>query len=260
MGNNTIAVIQLAATVIVTFANILLTILTYRYVRLTAGMLEHMRQAQTASVVVDLTFDSSSAYLAISNTGSSAATNIRFERLEGVEWSSDNAFDELRANGVSYLPPGRTIRFWGGFVDWDRVKAERSVVTMDLVYEADGTVQRRDFIIDMMQYIGSAGHADPAERIAEAIDRLCDAQRDRSMFSRMGFSQRAKKACAECAEMIPVEARVCSHCQASQGASESLAATLHEGSEISQAGTRVDKQDLPAEEALPPVHTASPLR
>jgi hypothetical protein len=179
-------------------------------------MLEHMRSAQTASVVIDLTFDGQSAYLNVENVGSSAATNIVFEELAGFDWSQHNGIAGLKERGISYLPAHRTMRFWLGYPNWKKVKEQPGPIRVALLYNTEGTGKRRDFIIDMMQYSGTTSQSAPEDRIVRAIERLRDTQRDHGLFNRLGIFRSAKKACRMCAESIPVAAKICSHCKSTQ--------------------------------------------
>jgi len=215
MSNQVLALVSVGATVVVTIANIFLVVLTRRYVRLTAEMLEHMRSSQAASVVIDLTFDGHSSYLTVANTGTLAATDIVFDSMSGMEWAEHGNIETVRQNGISYLPAGRTLRFWLGYPNWEKIQAEHAVMQIDLQYRVDERVETRQFIVDMSQYLGTSAESAPEDRIVEAIERLEDARRlDRIPFSASFMNP--KKQCCECAEAIPTAAKRCSKCGAVQ--------------------------------------------
>jgi hypothetical protein len=265
MSNEAIAVLQLVAAVVVMAANVMLAVLTYRYVRLTAGMLDHMRGGQAASVVIDLTIDSHFVYLNVENVGSTAATNIVFEELSGVNWSEHGSVGDLRERGISYLPAHRTMRFWLGIPDWDKVRDEGAPVRVALRFNTEGTSRRRDFVIDMMQYAGTTAESAPEDRIVDAIERLRDAQQDRGLFSRLGVFEVVKKPCVMCAELIPEPAKICSHCGFRQSTEESAEAEsgeildVRDDSSISSEESR----GTPAREcdvAAPQIHERDGVR
>lgn len=226
MSNEALAVISMVATVVVTIANVFLVVLTRRYVRLTGGMLEHMRQSQSASVVLDMTFDGRSAHLLVANTGQTAATNVKFEHVTGMEWSRHGNVQALSERGISYLPPGRTMRFWLGYPDWKQIEKEHPVVRIDLEYSADGATQRRDFLIDMSQYLGTSAESNPEDRIVNAIEELARAEsRGGGVDAYVRAFIDPKKRCVECAEKIPTAAKRCSHCGELQNATASESAS-----------------------------------
>lgn len=228
MNNDTLAAVQAVSAVVVTLTNVVLTFLTYRYVRLTGGMLEHMRQAQTAAVAVDLTFDGHSAYLDIENTGSEVARNLKFERFTGLEWADYDAMKEVRERGISYLPAGRTLRFALGYPSWNRVK-EQPIVVIELTFDSGPGTVRREFIIDMMQYAGAIGASSAQGRIADAINGLAEELSRQEMLRSADHSLRemmksATKICIQCAEAIPAAAKICSHCRAGQDQADTASA------------------------------------
>jgi hypothetical protein len=238
----------LLSAVIVMAANVVLTLLTYRYVKLTGGMLDHMRRAQAASVDIDITFRDQDAYLNVINKGNTAATHIEFEALNGFDWAQHSSIPELREHGISYLPAGRTMRFWLGFPNWDVVKKEHLRVKIGLAYDAEGSRQRRDFVIDMTQYLGTSGQTAPEERIVAAIDRLKDALPGRDPFVRLGLFRSAKKACVMCAESIPAAAKICSRCHSPQDLP-----TPEDKAEGPTASNTSEPIQLPEPEQQPPI-------
>lgn len=214
MSNQALAIISVAATLVVTIANVLLVIFTRRYVQLTAAMVEHMRSAQAASVVADITFGGTTAYLTIANTGTKAATNLVFETLTGLEWSGEKNVKSLAERGISYLPSGRTMRFWLGHPDWKGIEEEHPLVRIDLKYDVEGKVDRRQFLIDMSQYVGTSVERAPEDRIVDALRELVRAQRGGGSLAFKLLEQ--KKQCIACAEKIPIQAKKCSHCLTDQ--------------------------------------------
>jgi len=213
--------INVIATVVVALANALLAIFTYRYMRLTGHMLDHMRSGQAATVVADLTFDGYSAYLAVTNSGNVPATNVRFVKATGFDWVQHPSWQEVIQHGISYLPAGRTMKYWLGRPHWENIKETPSIVHVKIEYESAGETTFRDFIIDMSQYLGASVDSSPVQQLVEAIREVAEARnRDPDRLAPMIFLS-PKKSCVECAEPIPAAARKCSHCLSPQPASES---------------------------------------
>lgn len=177
--------------------------------------LEHMRAARSASVVVDLQFTHLAVYLAVSNIGSSEATNIKLDIDDRIPWSRDGLLQlEVVKTGISYLPPGRTLKFWAGIPIWKELTPENAILKVKLAYTSDGHVAERDFVIDFAQFKGSSAEPDDTSRIVDAIREISRSNRMRSQVGRM--FQPKMKACVECAESIKLAARRCRYCTSLQ--------------------------------------------
>jgi hypothetical protein len=200
-------------------ATIVLAFLTARYVRLTSKLVEETRAARAPGVVVDIEFDEIIARLVVANRGASPAHNLKINVSErNLVWSQtpgEPKFSDLSPvkNGVSFLPPGRTLRYLVYALDVRATLAnkESGVVEFSLTYQDDsGQTFNRQFSIDFgafndMSIEGGRWHS-PHQVIADAIRRAADHVKPRfPMMRRM-------RACPVCFESIRAEARKCKHC------------------------------------------------
>lgn len=199
-------------------ATIVLALLTARYVRLTNRLVEETRAARAPGVVVDIEFDDLMARLVVANRGSSAAHNLRIKVSErNLVWSQrpdEPHFADVSAikNGVTYLPPGRTLRYLVYALDVRGTVAgkESGVVEFDLTYQDDaGQPFHRQFSIDFGAFgdmtVEGRSHT-PQQVIAEAIRRAAEHLKPRQIFATR------QRHCPTCGELIRADARKCKHC------------------------------------------------
>jgi hypothetical protein len=214
--------VQLYVTIVVAVANILLVLLTGVYAYLTRQMVLQMRASRDPSVFVDLEFPELMGRVAIGNTGQTPAKNIRFKIDDNVPWLGDadkprglQAISAL-ATGVSFLPPGRVLKYYVGMPDWKKAGPGATItVRVDFQSEA-GTEFTREYVLDLAQYsqVLFESFRDPTSSVAEAIKQ---AERSRQASQSIGsavlpFGTPLTKACPMCGEKIPIAARKCSHC------------------------------------------------
>jgi hypothetical protein len=142
------------------------------------------------------------------------ATEITFEVEDNVPWShgSVQEIEAVRA-GISYLPGGRTLKFWVGYPNWNEIIPGKSLLKVKISYFAEAITNKREIMIDLAQFIGTSDEISPEERIANAISRLADSQRIDRMYTRF---MPKMKACTECAENIKFAAKRCHFCGADQ--------------------------------------------
>lgn len=198
-------------------ATIILAVLTSIYVYLTRRMVKEMAKSREPSVNVDFELPDSMLLLVVSNLGQSVARDVRFRVKKDVQWLSpapkQNGLSEMSVlrKGISYLPPGRTLKYHAGVVHDLREKEEDNLFSLELTYESDfGTIQR-EIIIDMRQFSGVlfASFQSPLRKISESLEKIENAIRSRRE-SPLGLI--TKKQCPMCSENIPSAARKCSRC------------------------------------------------
>lgn len=215
MDTNTINTIQVISTSIVTIATIVLAVLTGIYVKLTSAMVAEMKSTRNPSVFVDLEFpDRGDTVLSVGNSGQAPAKNIKFDLKENIPWVGKFRNMNILEKGVSYLPPGRILKFNIGTVDWKKLEETGGTLEVDITFESEtGKTFNRETFFDLSQYIGVLfdSFRDSGLVIAEAIK---DTERSRQTYQRawnISFHT-IKKLCPFCQESIPTNAKKCSHC------------------------------------------------
>jgi hypothetical protein len=157
---------------------IVLTVLTARYVRLTAALLEHSRQAARPQVFVDLELPSNLTRLVIENRGGSSAHDVSFiieKDVPWLKWHQDKtgglAGLQVMAHGISYLTPGRRLVFLlGSFVGVP--DGESGGIAFQVSFKDDeGVAYTKTISMDLAQYSGvsTGSFIGPADRIADAL-------------------------------------------------------------------------------------------
>jgi hypothetical protein len=202
-------------------ATVVLAVLTGRYVKLTHALVEETRVAKYPNVFIDLEFERSQVKLSVGNSGSGPAKNVRFDVVDRVPWRKMQGYaqglSELSVvkNGISYLAPGRTLKFIAGLVDRDDdFFSSRSTIEVGLTFQTESGVElRRHFTIDLQTYSGVLyeSFGDPQREVARAIR---DAERDRASEARRSRSPLlgVKARCPTCGESVMQSARKCPHC------------------------------------------------
>lgn len=197
-------------------ATLALALLTARYVRLTNRLVEETRAARAPGVVVDIEFDAFMPRLVIANRGSTAAHGIRIKVSErNIVWRQRSdapgfAYLSPIKAGVSFLPPGRTLRYLLFALDLQGTLASKEcgVVEFDVTYQDDsGESFHRQFSIDFGAFgdMTVEGRS-PHEVVADAIRRAAEHLRPRRLFAVR------TRSCPVCFEKIRAEARKCPHC------------------------------------------------
>lgn len=216
--------LSVASTLIVAGATVVLVCLTGRYVRLTKAIVDDMKEAREPDVFVDFECPENMMRLVVGNAGQSAAKDVRFEVVSDVD-CVDSLDGEANVglaklpvlqNGVSYLTPGRTLKFYAGVLRIDKEDSASETFRVKVCYKNDsGKRFDRDVVIDMNQYrnVLFESFRDSILTVAKAIE---DAERRRSIRERHGSPMRMfqrKKRCPMCAEQIEPSARKCPHCR-----------------------------------------------
>ena len=217
--------VSVICTIVIAFATVVLAILTRKYVYLTRSLMEETKRSREPLVAVDFEIPSHGRLsLIIANYGQSPAKNIQITVLKDVDctqnqpsapYTSLATLDPVK-NGISYLTPGRKLKYTG-IMGLEILDREISI-SVRINYE-DETGKPYENLInyDFTQLRGVLFETfkDPSLAIAEAIR---DVERSRKTTEHITswiqpVRKREMKLCPMCAEEIPIEAKKCSHCQ-----------------------------------------------
>lgn len=196
-------------------ATVVLAVLTAKYVRLTSKLVEETRAARAPEVVVDLQFEDIMPRLMIANRGPTAAYNVRIKVAErSVTWRESKHEAKLAdlaaiKKGVSFLPPGRTMRYMVAMLDIEKTLAADAALEFEVTYQDDGgRAYRREYAIEF-----AAFHSMLLEGVRKPQDVIADAIRNAAEHIKpRRFIMTRMRACPICFEQIRAEARKCSHC------------------------------------------------
>ncbi|MDV6343145.1 zinc ribbon domain-containing protein [Nitrosomonas sp. Is37] len=215
------AILSAVGAVASAVATIVLVGLTGKYVKLTHSLVEESRQAKYPNVFVDIEFDGIDVKFLVGNSGTTPALDIRFDVKDQVPWrkigdraSGITAITAVQ-KGISYLAPGRTLKFSAGYVDHDpKFYAEGSTIDVTLAFKTEaGAELHREFTIDFQSYSGILFETfrDPQREVARAIrDSEHDRRSDESITGWM--RNMLKKKCPSCGELVASKAIKCPHC------------------------------------------------
>lgn len=203
-------------------ATIVLAVLTGRYVRLTNALVEEGKATKYPNVYADIEFDSYEVRFIVGNAGSSPAINVRFDVTDNVPWRKvkdyEFGFDQVAAikNGITYLAPGRILKYNAGFVDRDPAFfSENSNIEILLTFETEsGVTVKREFSIELSAYAGVLleSFSDPEREVAKAIRDVESQRSSHESMQRLLSGGGSKRRCPICAELISVRAKKCPHC------------------------------------------------
>jgi hypothetical protein len=214
-------VINLIGTTVSAAATVLLAVLTARYVKLTHALVDETRSAKFPNVFVDIEIDLSSVKFIVGNAGSSGALDIRLAVTDSVPWlgigkrPTGIASLPIVQNGISYLAPGRILKFRAGHVKPDAdFFAAGNTIEVELSFSTEtGRRLKRQFSIDLNSYssVLYESFRAPGSEVAEAIR---NSERSRSLRESIPepFFLNATKPCPVCAEQIPAAAKKCPRC------------------------------------------------
>jgi hypothetical protein len=217
---DTAALLSAIGAIASAIATIVLVGLTGKYVKLTHALVEESRQSKYPNVFVDIEFDQRDVKFLVGNSGSTPALDIRFDIKDQVPWRKiggrSSGIDSISAvkTGISYLAPGRTLKFNAGYIDNDpKFFAEGSSIEITLAFKNEAGIElHREFTIDLQSYSGILFETflDPQREVARAIR---DSERDRrSSETGNRMHNLFKKSCPSCGEMVASKATKCPHC------------------------------------------------
>lgn len=210
---------QIKSSTITTIATVVLALLTAWYVRLTNKMLKETRASRGPTVYVDLELNSFEVKLIIGNSGLGPAHNLRFKVKETIPWVKDSFGKGINhltpiKDGITYLAPGRVLKFTAGRVDWKETDEIDAIVKFDIDYDDHVEEHHKlQFVIDMGQYSGVSleSFGNPASEIADAI-RSVQREISSDRMAENSMTNIFKKNCPYCHEKIYSSAKKCFHC------------------------------------------------
>jgi hypothetical protein len=171
-----------------------------------------------ADVAIDLELPDAGLCFVVTNRGQSPARNVRFSVKEDLTWLSPepgkkglSSLDVIR-EGISYLRPGRTMKYYAGTVYSLKQQEDARTFSLELTYESNGQVVKREVSIDISQFASVLfeSYRSPLHEISKSLDEIRDAIRQHGKQSPLTMFGR--KPCSMCAEPIPSAAMKCSHC------------------------------------------------
>lgn len=213
--------IPVTSTIVVAIATVVLVWLTSKYVRLTTHMVEDLKRSKEPVINVDFELPDHSLQLVLKNIGQSAAKNVKISILKDADWIRGHSdtkglsgmppFDK----GVSYLVPGRTLKYWVGYPDWKKSEEHDFTISFQVDFENDqGNPFQHRIDIDMNQFQGVLFESfkDPSLFVADAIKETERSRRSQSRMTNMFNRPPQKIRCPICAESIMEKAEKCIHC------------------------------------------------
>jgi hypothetical protein len=213
--------IPVISTLVVAVATIVLVWLTSKYVRLTKQMVDDMKRSKEPAINIDFEIPDGSLRFIINNTGLSPAKNIRFTVVKDVDWlrggNKENGIAGLAPinHGISYLVPGRTLKYLLGYPDWRTNEKQDLLISIHVEFEnIEGRTFTHDIDIDMSQFKGVLFESfkDSNLAVADAIKETEQRRQTEKNVHRMFSRRQAKKQCPVCNELIMTNATKCIHC------------------------------------------------
>jgi hypothetical protein len=209
--NDNSGAVQAAATVV-------LMAITGYYALLTRQLVRETVKSQRPYVYFEL-FGEGPNYveLGVNNYGSRAAENITFDVHRTIRQSNgdDLAAETPLARGLTYLPPGRGLRF-SLYPDQSMFEADQGVHVLDVtVHYAYSKHKYEDrIVIDLADLhdvlIRSLQNTD--EVIARELKKIASALRQAQSTRRQAVSFGPDKRCRFCIEPVSDGATKCPHC------------------------------------------------
>jgi hypothetical protein len=213
--------VPLITTLVVAGANVVLVILTSRYVRLTGRIVDESQKAREPFVTVDFELPDRTLRLVVENHGLMPARNIRIEVLRDVEWlrarKERTGLSDVGPikEGISYLTPSRRLQYFLGYPNWKDASDDAMEASLRVTYQNDkGTNFETSFDFDFgqMRDVLFESFKDSNLAVAEAIKDAERSRQSHEWFGPLRTFDMMKKTCPMCAEVIPGGAKKCSHC------------------------------------------------
>jgi hypothetical protein len=196
-------------------ATIVLAVLTGIYVCHTGRMLQEMKLAREPNVYFDIELPDNDLRASISNHGYLAAANITFTFEESLPWGQKRdklADHDVFKNGISYLSPGRVLKYRLGRLNWNDLNKENAKLSVRITFTNEvGKTFKRNYLFDISHFksVLFSSFQGPEERIVKAL--ILEKQMESGKLATL-MRSRDKKRCPFCAELISVNAKKCAHC------------------------------------------------
>lgn len=215
--------IPLGSTVVVAIATVVLVRLTSKYVRLTNQMVDDMKQTREPSITVDFELVDHALRLAVGNSGLTPAKDIRFDVRQDIDWLRSGGDTTGIADlaplkrGISYLAPGRTLKYLAGFPNRQNAGTGNMLLSIDVEFSNEhGATFEHGIDIDMTHYesVLFESFKEPERAIADAIKDVERSRRTQSSSSGLVqmFRRQNHTRCPIFGEEIKVKAKKCRHC------------------------------------------------
>jgi hypothetical protein len=202
--------LPLASTLIVAIATVVLVWLTSKYVCLTGRLVEESQRSREPSVTVDFELPDHTLQLVVANHGLSPAKDVRISVTKDVSWlhRGTEAIDLSKLgpikNGISYLTPSRTLKYYVGSPRWKNTPDEQMEASLCVTYEDEKGKKYEhtiDFDFSQMRELLFESFKDSNIAVAEAIR---EAERDRRTHERT----RQMFSTVTAVSSVPVQTRV----------------------------------------------------
>ena len=217
--------IPVISTAMVAIATVVLVWLTSRYVRLTGRMVEEMRKSREPVVICDFELPDGSLRFVVRNAGQTLAKNIRItirqdiDCIRGRKGMTGVAGLPPIERGISYLAPGRTLKYYLGVPDLQGIENKEVLVSLQIEFENErGTEFISGFDFDINQFSGVlfGSFRDPSLEIADSI-RNADSSRKldesaKQLSERLSRQLSRESPCPYCCELVNENAKKCKHC------------------------------------------------
>lgn len=181
-----------------------------------------MQEAREPSVYLELEFPSHQSRIVVGNYGLSPALNVRFTVQDNAPWRAINVEPknlseaEVVQNGISFLGPGRTLRYIGGSLDWARLTKENGDINIEITFENEAKrtfTKRYEINLAYTKSLRFDTYKDTSHEITEAIREMSSNQMIRgSQRQVLPTITTQRISCPVCAEGILPAAKKCRYC------------------------------------------------
>lgn len=121
-------------------------------------MADEMKISRDPNVNIDFEVPSRMIILTISNSGLTSAVNVQFDIDSDISWlnfDDNKGFSKLPIiiEGISYLTPGRILKFYAGNLDKSSSEREQNVLDLNILYQNEsGKKFKKHVTFDLSVY------------------------------------------------------------------------------------------------------------